>query len=95
MGENHKTLLQAIIISTIVIALLWVFAFYPILNNITASFQNDPQSMAIPMNDDSFEESMLMQAIFGMTFVSVMFFLLLTIIFYFAIKYLKKRNISN
>ena len=91
MKENHKTLLQAIIISTIVIALLWFFAFDPLLNPITTALQNDPQNKALGMNDDTFEILFLTQAMFGV--VLVMFFLLFTLIFYFVIKHLKKRNI--
>ncbi|MDH7517294.1 MAG: hypothetical protein QHH19_03010 [Candidatus Thermoplasmatota archaeon] len=85
--------MQAIIISTIIIALLWVFAFYPLLDPITTALQNINPPIETFGSDDIFELLFLMQIMFGV--VSVMFFLLLTLVFYLAINYLKKRNTSN
>jgi hypothetical protein len=64
--------LQAIIISTIIIALLWVFAFYPLLDPITTALQNINPPIETFGSDDIFELLFLMQIMFGV--VSVMFF---------------------
>ncbi|GEM_PF-2398218 len=87
MKINWKTLLQALILSIILITLLSVFLFYPMLNSIMTK---NPQGLASTLEtpDDPFTNKVVISLIY----VSVFCFLASTATFYFIINYLKKRN---
>ncbi len=87
MKINWKTLLQALIISIIVITLLSVFLFYPMLNSIMATnSQGIASTLETP--DDPFTNKVVISLIY----VSVFCFIASTATFYFVINDLKNRN---